>query len=155
MHRVDVGGIIRIDERAHRHQDVAGADIVAAERAAARRVDHLGHVVILGDHLQGHEPVAGIGKRHGHWSRIKVEDRRRVQRVAVLPDHELMVQRARFTNMVELPEATVGDDVAEVQVALGPDEVIRRDVDGHAQTENSAGRFKAESTASAQNTTAR
>lgn len=69
--------------------------------------------MVFGDDLQRHGPAACVGHGDGHRARVEVEDARRVERVAVLADHQLVVDRAQLADVVELAEAAVFDDVAE------------------------------------------
>ncbi len=80
--------------------------------------------MVLIDDLQRHEPAARIRQRDGDRPGIEVEDGRRVQRVAVDPDDDLVIDGAQLAEVEERAEAAVSDDVAEVQVGFGAGEVV-------------------------------
>lgn len=79
--------------------------------------------MILIDRLQRQETLARVRQRHRHRPGIKIEDRRRVQRVAIEPDDRLAIDAGQLPPMRELPEAVLRD-IAEVEIALGPGEVV-------------------------------
>jgi hypothetical protein len=100
-------------------------------------------------------PSPASGSPMVRQARVEVEHSCRIQGVAVLSDYELVVDGGQFPDVVELAEAAVLDEVSEIQVTFGTDKTVRRDSYGHIQTVNSVGSAKTESTANAQNTTAR
>src|SRR5262245_2900782 len=93
----------------------------------AALIDDHRRVVILVDHLHGHEPPAGIRKRHGDRGRVEVEDPSRVQRVTIHPDDVLLVDSRWLAAMSEHADAGIADERLEVVMTLGPLEIV--DVD--------------------------
>ena len=67
---LDVLRIGRIDQRAHRSEKISCADLLSRVRVISGRVDGLQRVVVLIDHHQRHETLAGIGQRDRHRPRI-------------------------------------------------------------------------------------
>ena len=81
--------------------------------------------------LQRHEAFAGIRQRERYRSGVEIEHGRRVERVAVLPDDGLVVDRREFAMVLELAEAVLLErDGAHVQVGFGADEVVDGDGNG-------------------------
>jgi hypothetical protein len=80
--------------------------------------------VVLVDHLQRHEPVAGVGQCHRDPSGVEVGHGGRIESVAVGPDDELMIDWRQFAKEEELAEAVVFHDVAEIQITLGAGEGV-------------------------------
>src|SRR5882724_9953448 len=111
---VEVLRVRRVDERADRDRDIARADLLLVERIGTRAIDHFGHVVVLIDHLHGHEAFAGIGQRDRDRPRVEVEDCGGVERVPVQADDRLVVDRGRLSPVKEFPNGSVLDDVAHV-----------------------------------------
>ena len=122
---------------------------------SSRVVDDLVCVVVFVDYLHRHEPACRIGQRDRDLARVEIEHRSRVQHVAIDPDHQLVIDRAQLAEMEERAEGPLLHEVAEVQVGFGAGEVIGCYASGHTQRVSSVGRSSAESTANAQNTTAR
>ena len=75
MHLLDVLRIGRIDQRAHRSEEISCADRLSRVRMISGRVDGLQRVVVLIDHHQRHEALAGIRQRDRHRPRIEIEHR--------------------------------------------------------------------------------
>jgi hypothetical protein len=91
--------------------------------------------VIFVDDLQRHEALAGIRQRDRHRPGVEIEHRRRIERVAVHPDHDLVVDVGRRAIVDELAEASVLHGVPEVEIGFGADEVVAGD--GHRRSEGS------------------
>src|ERR1700749_3522546 len=68
--------------------------------------------------------AGGLGKRHRARSGLEVEDPRRIQGVAVRAHHQLFVDRREFSDVHEAAEPAARDDIAEIQVTFGPDEIV-------------------------------
>ena len=73
----------RIDEGANRCEQVARADVLPAERGAARAIEDAADVVILVHHHHRHEPLARLRQGDGDRPRVEIEDCQRVERIAV------------------------------------------------------------------------
>ena len=80
--------------------------------------------MVLVDHLHRHEALARVGQGDRHRPGVEIEHRRRIERVAIQADDRLLVDRRRLAAVEELPEAAILDDVAEIEIALGADEVV-------------------------------
>jgi hypothetical protein len=63
-------------------------------------------VLVLVDNLHRHEAIARIGQSYRHGSGVEVENSRRIERVAVLPDNVLMVDRWNLALMSSSLRAT-------------------------------------------------
>jgi hypothetical protein len=57
------------------------------------------HVLI--DHLHRHEVVARIRQGDRHGPRIKIKNRRGIERVAVRSHHKLLVDRRQFAIVIK------------------------------------------------------
>ena len=125
----DVLRIVRVDENAHRDDDVSGANPVLAQRMDAGAVDDLGRVLVFVDHLHRQEALAGVRKRDRDRTGVEIEHRRRIERIAVHPDHGLPGERRRLPPMHELAETSVLDDSAEKEVRFRPGEIVGGDDD--------------------------
>jgi hypothetical protein len=76
--------------------DVAGADAFPGEGVATYTIEDSMGILVLIDHLHRHEAPASIGQRYRHGPSIKIEHGRRLERVAIEADHELLVERCGF-----------------------------------------------------------
>ena len=112
--------------------DVARADLVLVEGVRTRAVDGR-RVVVLADGHQRHEARAGIRQRDRHRSGIEIENRRRIERIAVEPDHRLVIDRGRLAAMVTASRARRPPwRGCRYRIGLGADEVV--DGDRHGAT---------------------
>jgi hypothetical protein len=75
--------------------------------------------LILIDDLHPHEPLAGVRQCNRHRSGIEVDNRKRIQRVAVGPNNALLSGRSKLTAMPEFAETAVLDHSGEIDVGLG------------------------------------
>jgi len=66
-------------------------DSAPARKCSSRFVDHLRAIVIFRNHLHRHERVPASGSVFVHRSGIKVEDRRRIERVAIHANERLLL----------------------------------------------------------------
>ena len=89
----------------------------------------LGGVLVFVDHLHRQETLARIGQGDRHRTRVEIEHRRRIERVAVHPDDGLLGDRRRFAAMHEFAETPVLDHAAEIEIRLGADEIVGGDGD--------------------------
>jgi hypothetical protein len=80
--------------------------------------------MVLADPLHRHEALAGFRHRYRHRAIVEIEHPRRVERVPVAADDGLVCDRQCLPTMVELADPYLLDDVAEVHVRLGADEVV-------------------------------
>jgi hypothetical protein len=126
---LDIFGIGRIDESADRDNDVTRADIFLRQDMCAGAIKHRRHIMILVDDLHRHESLAGIRQSDCHGSSIEIEHRRRVKRVAVKANHDLVVDRRRFSTVKELSKTALFNRGSEIGVRFGADKIISRD--GH------------------------
>src|SRR5689334_8761286 len=69
--------------------------------------------------------MARVGQGDGDGTGVEIEDSTGIKRVAVLAHDELLVNGRQLAVMSELPEAVIFDDVAEIEIGLGADEVVR------------------------------
>ena len=83
-------------------------------------------MVLIQNHDR-HEARARIRQGDSGWPCVEIEDRRRVEGIAVQADDGLVVDRSGLTAVNEFPQPAVLDDVSEIKVGLGANEVIKRD----------------------------
>ncbi|SHX05627.1 Uncharacterised protein [Mycobacteroides abscessus subsp. abscessus] len=81
-----------IDQGAHHRGNVARTGLLLGDRVLTLAVENGRYVVVFGDELQRHEPLARIGRGNADRPGVQIEHRRGIQRVAVLPDYQLAVQ---------------------------------------------------------------
>src|SRR5207244_7963396 len=85
-------------------------------------------VLILIDDLHPHEALAGLRQRNRHRPGIKVENRKRIQRVAVGTNNALLYGGSKFAAMPEFSETSVLDHPGKINICLGA--VVVLDGDG-------------------------
>ena len=127
--RLDVLGVVGIDEDANGDNDIARADLVLGERTDGSAVVDLGAVLVFVDRLHRQEALARVGQGEGHRTRIEIEHRGRIEGVAIHPDDGLRGDRRRFAAMHEFAKAPLLDHAAEIKIGLGADEIVGRDED--------------------------
>lgn len=86
---------------------------------SARAVIGSRGVLILIDDLHPHEALASVWQCNRHRSGIEVDDRERIQRVAVGPDNALLSGRSKLAAVPEFAETAVLDHSGEINVSLG------------------------------------
>ena len=84
--------------------------------------------MILIDDLHAHKAVTGVGQRNRRRPGIEVDNRKRIQRVAVGTDNALLDGRSKLAAMSEVSETTVLDHPGEINIGLGA--VVVLDGDG-------------------------
>ena len=125
---LDIPGIDGVDQRPDRNGDIPRADLIPGQRVTALAVDDFRNVVVFTNDLHRHEALAGVRQRDRDGSGIEIEDRRRIQRVAVEANHGLIVDLRRFAAVQKLSDrAAVFQDAAKIQVRLGTNEVADGD----------------------------
>ena len=129
MDLVDIVRVVRIHQGAQGDDDVARARHVAIVGVVAGLVfDVADHIVVLVDHLHGPKALAGVRQGDGDRPGVQVDDGGRVEGVAVGADDALMFDRHRLAMMPELAgPAGVLQRIAEIEVALGPGEIVDSD----------------------------
>jgi hypothetical protein len=84
-------------------------------------------VLILIDDLHPHVARASVGQRDRHRSGIEVDNRERIQRVAIRSRNALLSGRRKLAAMPEFPKTAVPDHAGEIDIGLGAVVVIDRD----------------------------
>jgi len=75
--------------------------------------------LILIDDLHPHEALAGLRQRNRHRPGIKVENRKRIQRVAVGTNNALLYGGSQLAAMPEFSKTAVLDHPGEINIGLG------------------------------------
>ena len=75
--------------------------------------------MILIDDLHPHVALAGVGQRDRHRPGIEVDNRERIQRVAIGSRNALLSGRRKLAAMPEFAETAVLDHAGEIDVGLG------------------------------------
>jgi len=86
---------------------------------SARAVTGCRGVLILIDDLHPHEALAGLRQRNRHRPSIKVENRKRIQRVAVGTNNALLYGRSKLVAMPEFSETADLDHSGKINIGLG------------------------------------
>ena len=85
-------------------------------------------VLVLIDHLHGHEALACVGEGDGDRAGVEIEHRSGVEGVAIEPDHGLIVDPRDLAAMAELADpAAVLDQPGEIQIGFRANEVVGGD----------------------------
>ena len=130
LERVDlrhVAGVARVDEDPGRDADPRRVELLHGQAVLAGLVEEAVDVVILVDHHHRHVAVAAVRERERGPFR-DVDDRGAVERVAVHPDHGLLIDRRRLAVVPELVDpAGLRLEGGEHPGGLGAGEVL----DGH------------------------
>jgi len=74
--------------------------------------------LILIDDLHPHEAFAGVWQGNRHRPGIEVDNRERIQRVAVGPDNALLSGRSKLAAMPEFAKPPFLDHSGEIDVGL-------------------------------------
>ncbi len=100
--RRDVVGVGRVDQYPYGDEDIPRSVLLLSQRVLTRRVENTTDVVVLVHDHRGHVTLARVGQcQDGRLGEI--DDREAVERVAVEPDHRLLVDRGGFPVVPELP----------------------------------------------------
>ena len=134
-------GVVRVDEDSRGDCDVVGVEPVDREGMFARRVEYVVDVVVVVDDHHREVAVACVGNRQCGTLR-DVDDRAAVQRVAVLANDSLVVDRRWLAVMNQLVDAYVLREGGEHAVGFGAYEVVDVDVRGHIKPSPSPGYTK-------------
>src|SRR5688572_13816316 len=126
VYLLNVLRIIRIDQRAQRDQHVTRTDLIPVIGVTASAINHVANdIVILIDHLHRPEARAGIRQRDRYRPCIKIDHNHRVKGVAIGSNNALSINGHWLAMMIELADAAgILDGMVEVEVGLGPSEVI-------------------------------
>jgi len=79
--------------------------------------------MVLGHDLHGHETLARVGQDDRDRRRLQFEDREGIDRIAVHPHDVLHVDRNHLPPVVELAKGALLDQLPEVEIGLGANEV--------------------------------
>src|SRR5258705_5593198 len=115
----DVFFIRKIDKETDYDNGIARANHLSSQGVSAHAVIGSRGVLILIDDLHPHEALACVWQCNRHRSGIEVDNRKRIQRVAVGPDNALLSGRSKLTAMPEFAETAVLDHSGEIDVGLG------------------------------------
>src|SRR5260370_26976648 len=115
----DVFLVRKIDKETEYDNGIARANHLSSQGVSARAVIGSRGVLILIDDLHPHEALAYVWQCNRHRSGIEVDNRERIQRVAVGPDNALLSGRSQLTAMPECAETAVLDHSGEIDVGLG------------------------------------
>ena len=119
--------IVCVNQHSDAQQDIARSDPLPGEGVGSGAVIDLGRVLVLVDDLHRHEALAGVGQGYRHRAGVEVEDRSRIERIAIHPDDGLFVDRRRLPAVSEPAKTPVFDDISEIEIALGSGKVVGRD----------------------------
>ncbi len=114
----DVFLVRKIDKETDDDNGIAGANHLPSQGVSARAVVGSRSVLILIDDLHPHEALAGVWQCNRHRPGIEVDNRERIQRVAVGPDDALLCGRSKLATMPEFAETAVLDHSGEIDVGL-------------------------------------
>src|SRR5258706_11219668 len=114
----DVFLVRKIDKETDYDNGIARANHVSSQGVSARAVIGSRGVLILIDDLHAHEALACLWQCNHHRSGIEVDNRERIQRVAVGPDNALLCRRSKLATMPEFAETAVLDHSGEIDVGL-------------------------------------
>src|SRR5258706_15431088 len=115
----DVFLVRKIDKETDYDNGKARANHLSSQGVSARAGIRNRGVLILIDDLHPHEALARIWQCNRHRSAIEVDNRERIQRVAVGPDNALLSGRSKLTAMPEFAETAALDHAGEIDVGLG------------------------------------
>src|SRR5882757_9743682 len=115
----DVSLVRKIDKETDYDNGIARANHLSSQGVSARVVIGGRGVLILIDDLHPHKALAGVWQGNRHRSGIEVDNRERIQRVAVGPDDALLSGRSKLTAMPEFAETAALDHSGEIDVGLG------------------------------------
>src|SRR6266436_10291009 len=115
----DVFLVRKIDKETDYDNGIARANHLSSQGVSTRAVIGSRGVLILIDDLHPHEALAGVWQCNCHRPGIEVDNRERIQRVAVGPDNALLSGRIKLTGMPEYAETAVLDHSGEIEVGLG------------------------------------
>ena len=115
----DVFVVRKIDKETDYDYGIARPNHLSSQGVRARAVIGSRRVLILIDDLLPHEAFAGVWQCNRHRPGIEVDNRERIQRVAVGPDNALLSGRSKLAAMPEFAETAVLDHAGEIDVGLG------------------------------------
>src|SRR5260370_7127 len=115
----DVFLVRKIDKETDYDNGISRANYLSSQGVSAGAVIGSGGVLILIDDLHPHEAFACVWQCNRHRSGIEVDNRERIQRVAVGPDNALLSGRSKLTAMPEFAETAVPAHSGEIDVGLG------------------------------------
>src|SRR6266481_9684194 len=114
----DVFLVRKIDKETDYDNGIARANHLSSQSVSARAVIGSRGVLILIDDLHPHEALACVWQCNRHRSAIEVDNRERIQRVAVGPDNALLSGGSKLAAMPEFAETAVLDHAGEIDVGL-------------------------------------
>jgi len=113
---LDILRVCRIDQRAHHdNAKIAYRPPPWSGMVAGTVIDRSGVLVLIGD-LHHHEMLAGVGQHDYHRTGIEIENRKRIERVAVGPNDQPPVDRRQLAAMPEFAEGARFDCLAKIDV---------------------------------------
>src|SRR5882724_10744750 len=124
----DILLVREIDQETDDGNSIARANHLPGKSVSARAVIGGRGVLILIDDLHPHVALARLRQRDRHPPGIEVDNRKRIQRVAVGTDNALLDGRSELAAMSEFSETTVLDHPGETNIGLGA--VVVLDGDG-------------------------
>src|SRR5258707_232455 len=114
----DVFFIRKIDKKTDYDNGIARANHRSSEGVSTHAVIGSRGVLILIDDLHPHEALAGVWQCKRHRPGIEVDNRERIQRVAVGPDNALLSGRRKLAAMANFAKTAVLDYSGEIDVGL-------------------------------------
>src|SRR5712675_296883 len=114
----DVFLVRKIDKETDYDNGIARANHVSSQGVSARAVIGSRGVLILIDDLHAHEALACVWQCNRHRSGIEIDNRERIQCVAVGTDNALLSGRSKLTALPEFAETAVLAHSGEVDVGL-------------------------------------
>src|SRR6267154_1043315 len=115
----DVFLVRKINKETDYDNGIARTNHLSRQGVSARAVIGSRGVLILIDDLHPHEALACVWQCNRHRSGIEVDNRERIQRVAVGPDNALLSGSSKLTAMPDFAETAVLDHAGEFDVGLG------------------------------------
>src|SRR5258708_23880426 len=115
----DVFLVRKIDKETDYDNGIARTNHVLSQSVSARAVIGSRGVLILIDNLHPHEALACVWQCNRHRSAIEVDNRERIQSVAVGPDNALLSGRSKIPAIPEFAATAVLDHSGEIDVGLG------------------------------------
>src|SRR6185437_14489473 len=113
MDLLDILLVREIDKETDHSNGIARADHRSGQGMSSRAVIASPGVLIFIDDLHPHESLAGARQRDRHRARIEVDDRERIQGIAIGPDDALLGRRGKLAAMPESAETSVFDHAGE------------------------------------------
>src|ERR1700739_3120537 len=114
----DILLVREVDKETDHGNGVACANHLPGQGVSARPVIGGRGVLILIDDLHSHVALAGLGQHVPNWPSIEVDNRERIQRVAIGARNALLSGWRKLAAMAEFTETAVLDHAREIDIRL-------------------------------------